>query len=247
MAGDQPPRGTVPRETGSLGACPACGGPLFPWVEARAYDARRDEEYLLDRCEACGSGVARSAAVHPGSGPTPEAAADAELDDLLRGVAEDGEIRIPDRRSLQAAIGEGKWAALELPERPLALTPAGLEALLARRGLAAGSIGHSPVGRNQRWMWQTLLNALTFEPNFAREALAGRRRPGSGRALATFVVDCVVSVLAAPLVALLSFPLEIVAALAGRGGEMRVRVVPADETDQESSRNATASSSEEPS
>ena len=173
------------------------------------------------------------------------AAADAELDELLRELAGEGEVRLPNRRSLQAAIGEGKWAALELPERPLQLTPKGLEALLERRGLVAASIAYSPVGRNQRWMWQTLMNALTFEPNFAREVLAGRRRAGSGRARATFVVDFVVSVLAAPLVALLSFPLETVAALVGRGGEMRVRIAPAAEADQDSSRSVAASSSDE--
>jgi hypothetical protein len=247
VAGDQPPRGTVPGETGSLGPCPACGGPLFPWVEAHAYDARRDEEYLLDRCEGCGSGVARAAAVHPASGPNPEAAADAELGELLGEAGDGGEIRIPNRRSLQAAIGEGQWAALELPERPLQLTPSGLEALLERKGLAPTSIGYSPVGPNQRWMWQTLVNALTFEPNFAREVLAGRRKPGSGKALATYVIDCVVSVLAAPLVALVSFPLEAVAALIGRGGEMRVRVAPAGSAGQESSRSVAASSADEPS
>jgi hypothetical protein len=239
---DEPPSRTVGERTASVGDCPACGGPLFPWVTAHAFDARRDEEYLLDRCERCGSSVARASAVHPASGPNPEAAADAELADILAQAEDSGEVRIPNRRSLQAAIGEDKWAALELPERPLQLTPVGLEALLERRGLAADSIGYSPVGRNQRWMWQTLVNALTFEPNFAREALAGRRRPGSGRKLATFVIDSVVSVLAAPLVALLSFPLETVAALVGRGGEMRVRVAPAGGEAQASSSTIAASS-----
>jgi hypothetical protein len=42
----------------------------------------------------------------------------------------------------------------------------------------------------------------------------------------TFAIDSVVSVLAAPLVALVSVPLEALAALARRGGEMRASVGP---------------------
>ena len=241
---DGPPYGTVPADAGSEGECPACGGPLFPWAESHAYDARRDEEYVLDRCERCGSAVSRSSLAHPASGPRPRDAADAEVGELLGDPAPAGpvEIRCANRRSLQAGIGEGDWAALELPERPLQLSPAGLEAILERRGLTTASVRYPAFGRNQRWMWQTLVNALTFQPNFAREALAGRLRPAtSGRPVA-FAVDLVVTVLAAPLVALVSFPLEALAALARRGGEMRVSVVPASGEDQPSSSAIAASS-----
>ncbi|HEX6116984.1 MAG TPA: hypothetical protein VFY99_07775 [Solirubrobacterales bacterium] len=246
---DGPPRGTVPADAGSEGACPACGGPLFPWAEAHAFDARRDEEYVLDRCERCGTAVARSSPVHPASGPRPRDAADAEVAELLGKPAADGaiELRCPNRRSLQAAIGEGAWAALELPERPLQLTPAGVGAVLARRGLAVSAVRYPAFGRGQRWMWQTLTNALTFQPNFAREVIAGRLRPGATGRPVAFAADLVVSVLAAPLVALLSVPLEAIAALARRGGEMRVAVVPAREGAQASSSAIAASSPGEPS
>jgi hypothetical protein len=245
---DAPPSGTVPEFSGSEGECPACGGPLFAWAEAHAFDARRDEEYVLDRCERCGAAVARSSPVHPASGPRPRDAADAEVAELL-GDPIDGhaELSCPNRRSLQAGIGEGNWAALELPERPLQLTRAGLEAIVARRGLTVTSVRYPVFGRNQRWMWQTLLNALTFQPNFAREALAGRLRPGTTDRPLMFFVDLVVTVLATPLVALLSVPAETLAALARRGGEMRVAVGPAESAAQPRSRQVAASSSGEPS
>jgi len=36
-----------------VAACPACGGPLYGWTKAYAADARREETYVLDRCERC--------------------------------------------------------------------------------------------------------------------------------------------------------------------------------------------------
>jgi hypothetical protein len=76
------------------------------------------------------------------------------------------------------------------------------------------------MSRNQGWMWQTLLNGLTFHPNFAREVRAGRLRPANARSRIAFAVDCMVTVLAAPLVLLASVPMELGAALARRGGEI---------------------------
>jgi hypothetical protein len=73
-------------------------------------------------------------------------------------------------------------------------------------------------------MWQTLLNGLTLHPNFAREVRAGRLRPSGGRGRVAFAVDCVATVLAAPLVALVSFPLELVAVALRRGGLIQARL-----------------------
>jgi hypothetical protein len=69
-------------------------------------------------------------------------------------------------------------------------------------------------------MWQTLLNGLTFHPNFAREVRAGTLRSRNARSRLQFAVDSVVTVLGAPLVALVSFPLEAIAAVSRRGGLM---------------------------
>lgn len=239
---ETPPRGEVGPTAGAEGECPACGGPLHRWVKAHPADARSDEETLLDRCESCGLAVARSSPAHPAAGGASTEAAEVELERLFERSPNGarGELRAPNRRSLQAAIGEGSWAAMELPHRPLVLTPAALEALLERRGGELERIRFPVLGRNQVWMWQTLMNALTFRPNFAREALAGRSRPRRGVERLTFAVDVIVSVLAAPLVALASFPLETAAALARRGGEMRA-VIRIEPTGQGSSSTSSAS------
>lgn len=245
---ESPPRGEVAPEAGAEGECPACAGPLHRWVKAHPADARSEEEALLDGCESCGLVVARTSPVHPASGGGAPEAAERELARLFARSANGarGELRAPNRRSLQAAIGEGTWAALELPERPLVLTPRALEALLERRGGEVERVRFPILGRNQLWMWQTLLNALTFHPNFAREALARRLRPSSGRERLIFAIDSVVTVLAAPLVAIVSIPLEAVAALVRRGGEMRAAVrvdAPAQGNSSSSSASSPAASS----
>jgi hypothetical protein len=240
---ETPPRGEVAPSAGAEGECPACGGPLFTWVKAHRADARSAEPSLLDRCESCGLAVARSSAAHSATGGDARSAAERELDRLFERSANGarGELRAPNRRSLQAAIGEGSWAALELPERPLVLTPRALERLLENGDRRLERVRFPVLGRNQLWMWQTLMNALTFHPNFAREAIAGRLRPKRGRDRLTFAVDLVVSVLAAPLVALASIPLETAAALVRRGGEMRA-TVRVERSGQASSSTSSASS-----
>ena len=70
-------------------------------------------------------------------------------------------------------------------------------------------------------MWQTILNAFTFNENFARQVRAGTLRPGGARRAALkFGIDAVVTALLALPVAIVSAPLELFAALAGRGGEL---------------------------
>ena len=69
-------------------------------------------------------------------------------------------------------------------------------------------------------MWQTILNAFTFHENFARQVRAGTLRPGGAWGRLKFGIDAVVTVLAALPVAIVSAPLELFAAPAGRGGEL---------------------------
>jgi hypothetical protein len=69
-------------------------------------------------------------------------------------------------------------------------------------------------------MWQTILNAFTFERNFAHRARAGEVRLSDLRERLRFAVDALVTVLAALPAALVSAPLELVAASASRGGEL---------------------------
>ena len=201
---------------GADSKCPLCGGALYGWLTlpdaaARATVGRPVESpgTVLERCERCGAGVERGAE-----------AVDLVAEAVALEVPGGSELAAPNRASVQAGIGGEGWSAID--ERPghLLLTPEALRRLCERTGRRAARVRSRRVGRNQRWMWQTLMNGLTFHPNFAREVRAGRLRPSSARGPLTFGVDCVVTVLAAPLVLLVSVPLELAAALAGRGGEL---------------------------
>ena len=176
--------------------------------------AERDAR-LFDRCEDCGTGIER------GREPVDLAA---ELAAVT--IADEGGrllLDAPNRASWQATLGNDGWAAV--PESParLLLSRRGLTLLAERNGAEPDGAGCPPWGRNQRWMWQTLLNGITLHPNFATRVIRGELRPGTSRGAFAFAADCVASALAAPLVALLSVPLEALAALVGRGGRLAGR------------------------
>lgn len=168
-----------------------------------------DRVRVLERCEDCGVAVE--------AGPQ-EIDLEAELESLPQGPGD--AVATPNRASWQASLGGEGWAAID--ERPgrLLLTPRSLALLAERTGRELADVGFTRFGPNQRRMWQTLLNGLTFHPNFAREVRAGRLAPSNARGRVSFAVDCLVTVLAAPLVVLVSVPLELIAALAHRGGEL---------------------------
>jgi hypothetical protein len=196
-------------------ACPLCGQALYPWVTPPDTEGG---ERLLDRCEGCGVAVERGAV----------ADLIGELD-AISTAEPDGTrwVQLPNRASLQAGIGGEAWAAIDVGDGALIHTPRSLELLAERTGHRVESFGFGMLARNQAWMWQTLLNGLTLHPNFAREAVAGRLRPSTGRGRLAFTVDLVASVLAAPLVALVSVPLELIAVALRRGGLLRARLAPA--------------------
>lgn len=199
------------------GPCPLCGDPLYGWIALPPVGGEASiglpltdaHERVIDRCETCGVALEREREI--------------DLADEWEAVCHAGEpgareISIPNRASLQAWIGEVGWAAIESSPGRLLHTPASLE-LLAERNDHTLERRRSPISRlAQAWMWQTLLNGLTFHPNFAREVRAGRLRAGSGKGGFRFAADLVVTVLGAPLVLLASAPLELGAALARRGG-----------------------------
>jgi hypothetical protein len=195
-----------------MSACPACGEPLYGWlVMETGDDGRPSDSVVLERCERCRLGVAASLD-------------HAESASALLGIARqipDGrlELRVANRASIQASLGGNHWAALE-PKRRLYPTPQSLHALAAGAGLEIEQLSSPRRGRGQAWMWQTILNALTFHENFARRARAGTLRPSGPWARLKFGIDAVVTVLAALPVAIVSVPLELCAAAAGRGGEL---------------------------
>ncbi len=196
--------------------CPLCGQPLYGWIALPPSGddavgvgepiADPGRERVIDRCESCGVAL--------------EHGAEIDLEAEWAAVCAAGEITIPNRASLQAWIGEVGWAGIDRFPGRLLLDPASLELLAERNGQRLERLRTPPSRRGQAWMWQTLLNGLTFHRNFAREVRAGRLRPATGRGRLRFAVDSVVTVLGAPLVLLLSAPLELGAALARRGGEI---------------------------
>ena len=196
--------------------CPACGEPLFVWIETLGYGEREDQ--VIDRCENCGLIVVRGAI------PTPDDAAER----LLSGVDQrDGRVafRAANPASLQAWLGAENWAALRPGGHGLDPTPRAASLLLARRGLEIRRIRHL-AGPGMASMWQTLLNLLTFHRDFASEAVSGRLRPGTGRSRAAFWTDAVVTALAAIPTAIIAVLLEGGAVLARRGGVIGVEAEP---------------------
>jgi hypothetical protein len=194
--------------------CPACGQPLFVWVETEGWGPREDQ--VIDRCENCGLVVPRDAVP----------SADDAVAQLL-GASGNGRnvFRAANAASLQAWLGAENWAALRPAEVALKPSPRAAELLLAKRGLKAGRIRHL-AGAGMASMWHTLLNLLTFHRDFASEALSGHLRPGGGRGRAAYAIDVVVTVLAAIPTAILAVLLEGGAVLARRGGVIEVSTAP---------------------
>jgi hypothetical protein len=223
--GRSDPRPTVALEEGAppgAARCPACGEPLFVWIETEGWGPREDE--VVDRCENCGLVVAREAV------PTPDAAA-AQL--FGEAGAHNGNghgagavvVRVPNAASLQAWLGAENWAAMHPADHAVKPTPRAAELLAARRGLALRRIRHLALPGTAS-MWQTLLNLLTFHRDFASEAISGRLRPGSGRGRAAYAIDVLVTILAAIPTAILAALLEGGAVLARRGGVIELRAAP---------------------
>ncbi|HZA59493.1 MAG TPA: hypothetical protein VE523_09945 [Solirubrobacterales bacterium] len=207
---------TVSLEAGAVPGgprCPACGAPLFVWVETRGWGPREDQ--VIDRCENCGLAVPRDAV------PDPDGAA-AELTGSHGADAADRlTLRAPNAASVQAWLGAENWAALRPGERELKPSPRSAELLLAKRGLGVGRVRHL-AAPGMASMWQTLLNLLTFHRNFASEAISGRLRPSEGRGRAAYAIDVMVTVLAAVPTAILAVLIEGAAVLARRGGVIEI-------------------------
>ena len=192
--------------------CPACGEPLFVWLETEGWGPREDQ--VVDRCENCGLAVARDAVP----------SADAAIGELLGGAdprAKEVVFRSPNSASLQAWLGAENWAALRPGEGALKPTPRAIELLLGKAGMEPRHSRYLAAA-GMASMWQTLLNLLTFHRDFAGEATSGRLRPGTGRSRGAFFMDVVVTVLAAIPTAGLAVLLEGAGLLARRGGVIEV-------------------------
>ena len=183
--------------------CPACGEPLFGWIDERPGLAGP-----VSRCESCGLGVVAD--------PGEPAEALRELDRLDA----DGKLTIANRAGFSASLGGAGWAGLERGARYL-FTVEATRRLVARR---------DQVVRGARWvpgigialMWQTILNALTFGRNVALGALGRSSAVPAARAWQRRL-DVVISVVAAIPALIIAVPIELVAAPLRRGGAIRLR------------------------
>jgi hypothetical protein len=67
-------------------------------------------------------------------------------------------------------------------------------------------------------MWQTIVNAFTFNENFALRVRQGDLQPHGASERLKYGIDMLVTVLATPLVLLVAIPMELIADQAGSGG-----------------------------
>jgi hypothetical protein len=183
--------------------CPACGEPLFGWIDSRPGLAGP-----VSRCESCGLGVVG------GPGSTEEALR--ELDRL--GVEE--AVTIVNRASFSAWIGGAGWAGLERGSRYL-FTIEAVRRLVAARDQVVKSARWSP-GIGIATMWQTILNGFTFGRNGAlgalgRAAAVPAPRPWQRR------LDALIDVVVAIPALLVAVPLELLAAVLRHGGAATLR------------------------
>jgi hypothetical protein len=199
------PTPVVPLEAGAgpdNPPCPACGEPLFGWIDARAGLAGS-----VQRCESCGLGVV----------------AGGDLESALATLdrqTQDETIRIADRNSFAAWIGGAGWAGLE-PSTHYLFTAEAVRRLVANRDQIV-SARWTP-GAGIALMWQTILNGFTFGRNVAlgalgRGAAAPAERPWQRR------LDAVISVVVAIPAMIFAVPMELIAAAMRRGGATKLRL-----------------------
>jgi hypothetical protein len=178
--------------------CPACGEPLFGWI-----DSRPGLGGPVSRCESCGLGVVGG----PGS-------AEEALRELDRLGAEEA-VTIVNRASFSAWIGGAGWAGLERGSRYL-FTIEAVRRLVAGRDQVVRSTRWRP-GTSIATMWQTLVNSATFGRNVVVGASITAARAWQRR------VDwAVVVVLAIPAFAV-ALPLELAGAATRRGSALTLR------------------------
>jgi len=184
--------------------CPACGEPLFGWIDSRPGLAGP-----VSRCESCGLGVVAK--------PGGVEGALAALDRQARG----GPIRIADRAAFSAWIGGAGWAGLEPGSRYL-FTVESVRRLVANRDQVVVRVHWAP-GAGIATMWQTILNGFTFGRNVAAGALSrGQAVPAERRWQRR--LDTLISIVVAIPALLVAIPLELTAAAARRGSVVSLRL-----------------------
>jgi hypothetical protein len=196
-----PHQKVVPLEAGAgpeNPPCPACGEPLFGWIERRP-----GLTGSVSRCESCGLGVI---------GPTGDG------EEALRELDRCGDGRgaaIVSRCGFAAWVGGAGWAGLETGAHYL-FTPESVRRLVANRDQVVASVRWSP-GRGIATMWQTILNSATFGHNLVVGRSVKARKPWQRR------IDWIVVIALAIPAAGLAAPLELAGALFRRGSALSLR------------------------
>jgi hypothetical protein len=185
--------------------CPACGQPLYGWLELDTPAGPA----LLARCENCRLGLA--------AGLTADDVSHELLAEARRLADGRLELEVANRDSIAARLGGQNWAALE-PGRGLYPTPEALRLLAEKAGLDIVRLRSPRRRRALVWMWQTIVNAFTFNENFALRVRKGELRPHGFAERLKYGVDMLVTVLATPLVVLVAIPMELIAEGTGSGG-----------------------------
>jgi hypothetical protein len=185
--------------------CPACGEPLFGWI-----DQRPGLDGPVRRCESCGLGVVGA----PGD-------AEVALRELDRAGGEGQVLRIANRASFSAWIGGAGWAGLERGSRYL-FTVEAVRRLVAHRDQVVKSARWSP-GAGIATMWQTILNGFTFGRNVALGKL-GRSKAVPAEQPWQRRLDAFVTIVVAIPALIVAVPLELAAAALRRGGATTFRV-----------------------
>ncbi|MEX2108865.1 MAG: hypothetical protein WD827_08260 [Solirubrobacterales bacterium] len=183
--------------------CPACGEPLFGWI-----DSRPGLSGPVSRCESCGLGAVGG----PGN-------AEEALGELDRLRTED-RATIANRAGFSASLGGAGWAGLEPGARYL-FTVEAVRRLVARRDQVVKRSRWAP-GAGLLAMWQTILNGFTFGRNVALGALRGEGAVPAERPWQRWL-DALISVIVAIPAMVVALPLELVAAALRRGGTVSLR------------------------
>jgi hypothetical protein len=184
--------------------CPACGEPLFGWIDDRPGLAGP-----VSRCESCGLGVVGD--------PGEAAEALRELDRL----GAERRLTITNRGGFSAWIGGAGWAGLERGARYL-FTTESVRRLVAHRDQVVRSARWSPA-KGVAAMWQTILNGFTFGRNVALGAL-GRSAAVPAEKPWQRKLDGLISVVVAIPAMIAAVPLELIAAALRRGGATSIEL-----------------------
>ena len=211
MANEPQPQQTpvVPLEAGAgpdNPPCPACGEPLFGWIDQRAGLAGP-----VSRCESCGLGVVGE------PGELEEALRD--LDRLTRRRDDPDRQPRPASPPGSAAPAGRAWS----PARAYLYTAEAVRRLVANRDQV---VDRGPLGARRPGSRRCGRRSSTASPSAAtspsgRSAEPRRCRPGRPwqRRL-----DAVISVVVAIPAMLFAVPLELIAAALRRGGALNLRL-----------------------